>query len=242
MLWGILCSSGQKTRVPELRCLLSHQSNCLLSDNRDNSDLGFPYSCLSLFQTEVFKLDCASSGTLGDISNLYVGSGWGERRVRGKRAAGRKGTHAGQHRHPPLNREKPHWPYGCVRAESPRSCLTLRDPVSCSPPRLLCPWDSPGKNTGVRWCTLLQGIFPTQDQTWSLASPALAGGFFIISATREAQLYGSSHSMLLEENILLREKNTIVGKEEYVEPEKLGLEGNKIKTSLRIIRKQGTCI
>ena len=133
MLWGILCSSGQKTRVPELRCLLSHQSNCLLSDNRDNSDLGFPYSCLSLFQTEVFKLDCASSGTLGDISNLYVGSGWGERRVRGKRAAGRKGTHAGQHRHPPLNREKPHWPYRCVRAESPRSCLTLRDPVRCTP-------------------------------------------------------------------------------------------------------------
>ena len=37
-------------------------------------------------------------------------------------------------------------------------------------------------------------------------------------------------------------KNTIVGKEEYVEPEKLGLEGNKIKTPLRIIRKQGTYI
>ena len=28
--------------------------------------------------------------------------------------------------------------------------------------RLLCPWDSPGKNTGVGCHTLLQGIFPTQ--------------------------------------------------------------------------------
>ena len=28
--------------------------------------------------------------------------------------------------------------------------------------RLLCPWDSPGKNTGVGCCALLQGIFPTQ--------------------------------------------------------------------------------
>ena len=28
--------------------------------------------------------------------------------------------------------------------------------------RLLCPWNSPGKNTGVGCCFLLQGIFPTQ--------------------------------------------------------------------------------
>ena len=28
--------------------------------------------------------------------------------------------------------------------------------------RLLCPWDSPGKNTGVDCHSLLQGIFPTQ--------------------------------------------------------------------------------
>ena len=30
------------------------------------------------------------------------------------------------------------------------------------PTRLLCPWDSPGKNTGVGCHLLLQGIFPTQ--------------------------------------------------------------------------------
>ena len=30
------------------------------------------------------------------------------------------------------------------------------------PARLLCPWDSPGKNTGVGYHFLLQGIFPTR--------------------------------------------------------------------------------
>ena len=31
------------------------------------------------------------------------------------------------------------------------------------PPRLLCPWNSPGKNTGVGYHFLFQGIFPTQE-------------------------------------------------------------------------------
>ena len=35
-------------------------------------------------------------------------------------------------------------------------------PCGLYPPRLLCPWDSPGKNTGVGYHLLLQGIFPTQ--------------------------------------------------------------------------------
>ena len=30
------------------------------------------------------------------------------------------------------------------------------------PTRLLCPWDSPGKSSGVGCCALLQGIFLTQ--------------------------------------------------------------------------------
>ena len=29
-------------------------------------------------------------------------------------------------------------------------------------PELLCPWDSPGKNTGVGSCALLQGVSSTQ--------------------------------------------------------------------------------
>ena len=35
-------------------------------------------------------------------------------------------------------------------------------PHRLQPTRLCCPWDSPGKNTGVGCHFLLQGIFPTQ--------------------------------------------------------------------------------
>ena len=42
-----------------------------------------------------------------------------------------------------------------------QSCPTLR-PHRLQPTRLLCPWDSPGKNAGVGCHFLPQGIFPTQ--------------------------------------------------------------------------------
>ena len=42
-----------------------------------------------------------------------------------------------------------------------QSCSTLR-PHGLLPARLLCPWSSPGKNTGVGSHSLLQGIVPTQ--------------------------------------------------------------------------------
>ena len=35
-------------------------------------------------------------------------------------------------------------------------------PHGLQPTRLLCPWNSPGQNTGVGNLSLLQGIFPTQ--------------------------------------------------------------------------------
>ena len=37
--------------------------------------------------------------------------------------------------------------------------------VAC---QALCPWDSPGKNTGVGCHSLLQGIFPSQESNPSL--------------------------------------------------------------------------
>ena len=46
-----------------------------------------------------------------------------------------------------------------------QSCLTLWRPHGLSPIRLLCPWDFPGKNTGVGCHFLLQGILLTRDQT-----------------------------------------------------------------------------
>ena len=42
------------------------------------------------------------------------------------------------------------------------------------PARFLCPWDFPGKNTGVGCHALLQVIFPRRYGTMSLGSPALA--------------------------------------------------------------------
>ena len=44
-----------------------------------------------------------------------------------------------------------------------QSCLTLLQPA-----RLLCPWDFPGKNTGVGCHFLLQEVFPTQGSNPSL--------------------------------------------------------------------------
>ena len=53
--------------------------------------------------------------------------------------------------------------------------------------RLLCSWDSPGKNTGVGCRALLQGIFPIQEwNPTSLMPPAFARGFFTTSTTWQA--------------------------------------------------------
>ena len=47
-------------------------------------------------------------------------------------------------------------------AKLPQSCLTLWDPMDCSPPGSPVHGDSPGKNAGVSCYFLLQGIFLTQ--------------------------------------------------------------------------------
>ena len=49
------------------------------------------------------------------------------------------------------------------------SCPTLIRLHGLYPARLLCPWNYPGKNTGVVCCSLLQGIFLTQG--WNLHLP-----------------------------------------------------------------------
>ena len=50
----------------------------------------------------------------------------------------------------------------CVGAKSLQSCLTVCDPMDCSPLVSSVHEDSLGKNTGVGCHALLQGIFPTQ--------------------------------------------------------------------------------
>ena len=65
-------------------------------------------------------------------------------------------------------------------------CLTVTSYTA----RLLCPWNSPGKNTGVGCHSLLQGIFPGQGLNLQLImSPALASWFFTTSVTWEAPLW-----------------------------------------------------
>ena len=54
----------------------------------------------------------------------------------------------------------------CLKNETESvSCSVVSDslrPYRLEPARLLCLWDSPGKNTGVSCHSLLQGIFLTQ--------------------------------------------------------------------------------
>ena len=59
---------------------------------------------------------------------------------------------------------------------------------SCDPPGSSVHWDFPGKSTGVGGHALLQGIFPTQGLNHV---SHIAGRFFTVSATREAQEYWS---------------------------------------------------
>ena len=65
---------------------------------------------------------------------------------------------------PPIHHRWSSWPAGmnllyCLVTQS---CPALLWPHGLWPTRLLCPWDFPGKNTGVGHHFLLQGIFLTQ--------------------------------------------------------------------------------
>ena len=67
-------------------------------------------------------------------------------------------------------------PLSCVPAQL---CPALCGPVDCNP-QLLCPWDSPGKNT-IRGCHfLLQGLPDPVIKPISPASPALAGRLSLV--------------------------------------------------------------
>ena len=57
--------------------------------------------------------------------------------------------------------------YVCQVASVMSDSLQIHGP---EPTRLLCPWDSPGKNTGVGGHAFLQGIFPTQGLNLHLLS------------------------------------------------------------------------
>ena len=63
------------------------------------------------------------------------------------------------------------------------SYVWLCDNMDCKLTRLLCPWNSPGKKTGMRSHSLLQGIFLMQGSSRFVSQ--IAGRFFTVWATRE---------------------------------------------------------
>ena len=58
--------------------------------------------------------------------------------------------------------QRTRWLKSESKSEVTQSCPTLCDPMDYSLPGSSCPWDFPGKSTGVGCHFLLQGIFPTQ--------------------------------------------------------------------------------
>ena len=72
-----------------------------------------------------------------------------------------------------LCRNSWHSIYAAAAAKSPQSCPILCDPRG-QPTRLLCPWDSPGKNTGVGCHFLLQRMKVKSENEDSQSYPTLS--------------------------------------------------------------------
>ena len=60
------------------------------------------------------------------------------------------------------------------------------------PIRLLCPWDSPGKNTGLGCHALLQGIFPTQKSSPCLLHLLHYKGIFFTTEPLGKPIYSNT--------------------------------------------------
>ena len=80
-----------------------------------------------------------------------------------------------------------------------KSCPTLLQPYGLQPTRLLCPWDLPGKNTGMSHHSLFQGIFPTQESNQCLLHCSWA--------TREALPSDLLHSVFLTKHAVPKHIN-----------------------------------
>ena len=75
-------------------------------------------------------------------------------------------SHPSPGKHQPLASSFAQWMRPTLGSETESGselfvCRTLCNPMDCSPARLLCPWNSPGKNTGVGSPILLQESFTT---------------------------------------------------------------------------------
>ena len=82
----------------------------------------------------------------------------------------------------------------CMHAKSLQLCLTLCDPMDCSPPGSSCLWNSPGKI--LEWISIPFSRGSSQPRVES-GSPALQADFFTVWATREAHAQFISFPFLL---------------------------------------------
>ena len=76
----------------------------------------------------------------------------------------------------------PHF-HSCVHLLKVSQSVMSLQPHGLQPSRLLCPWDAPGKNTGVGCHALLQEIFPTQKLN---SGPLYCRKIIYLWITREA--------------------------------------------------------
>ena len=88
--------------------------------------------------------------------------------------------------------------YVCERMSVAQLCTTLCDHMDCITSRLLCPWNSPGKNTRVVAIPVSRGSSQPRDQTWVSCT---AGRFFTIWAWNQNGL-SYMHGLKFRANLL----------------------------------------
>ena len=86
-------------------------------------------------------------------------------------------------------------------------------PHGLQPSRLLSPWNSPGKNTGVGCHSLLQGIFPTQG--WNLVLLHCRQILYHLSCQGSQSPSGKSFSLLILTPWILPVNDAMKLKEDY---------------------------
>ena len=113
-----------------------------------------------------------------------------------------------------------------VKVSVAQLCLTLCETMDCCPARLLCPWNSPGKNTGWVAISFSGGTSWPSDQTHV---SCITGRFFTVWATRcplvlklHSVWWGSvaicfSHSLFLLALILSHKLQCFLSKDACIE-------------------------
>ena len=74
-----------------------------------------------------------------------------------------------------------------MKVKVAQSCLTLSDPMDCSPP--VSPVNGILQARILEWVATPRGSSQPRDQTTFLISPALAGGFFTTSVALETSFH-----------------------------------------------------